>query len=237
LKSPQERIVRVSEGLENTVWETENASNLQRSLWTNRTVLGRTIAAAPYEICPQAIAGHIPMLLHAGNPQRICGICLGTGQTFGSLLSYDFSGLDVVEISKAVVHIAGTDFAAFNRNLLKDPRVRVHVEDGRNFIRFTSGIYDLITLEPPPPEEADIVNLYSREFYRLCRRRLGVDGILSQWLPIYNTTPEVTKPLPRMKRRHTIYRSCSISGISLHGHIRRPVAPTMPKKPFGMPRI
>ena len=193
LKSSQERIVRVSEGLENTVWETENSSNLQRSLWTNRTVLGRTLAVEPYEVCPQAIAGHIPMLLHAGNPQHICGICLGTGQTFGSLLSYDFSRLDVVEISRAVVHLAGTDFAAFNRNLLKDPRVRVHVDDGRNYIRFTSEKYDLITLEPPPPEEAGIVNLYSREFYRECRNRLSVDGVFSQWLPIYNTTPEVTK--------------------------------------------
>jgi spermidine synthase len=193
LKSPQERIVRVCEGLENTVWESENTFNLQRSLWTNRTVLGRTLAVAPYEVCPQAIAGHIPMLLHAGNPERICGICLGTGQTFGSLLSYDIQRLDVVEISKAVVRLAETDFTPFNRDLLKDPRVRVHVEDGRNFIRFTRETYDLITLEPPPPEETGIVNLYSREFYRECRSRLNENGVLSQWLPIYNTTPEVTK--------------------------------------------
>jgi spermidine synthase len=193
LKSPQERIVRVCEGLENTVWETENASNLQKSLWTNRTVLGRTLAVAPYEVSPQAIAGHIPMLLHAGNPQRICGICLGTGQTFASLLSYDIRSLAIVEISKTVVRLAGTDFAVYNGNLLQDPRVRVHVEDGRDFIRFTHETYDLITLEPPPPEEEGIVNLYSREFYRLCRKRLDADGMLSQWLPIYNTTPEVTK--------------------------------------------
>jgi len=193
LKSPQERIVRVCEGLENTVWETENMSNLQRSIWTNRTVLGRTLAAGPYEVCPQAIAGHIPMLLHTGNPQSICGICLGTGQTFGSFLSYDFKALDIVEISKDVVSAATTDFAQFNRELLKNPRVRVHVEDGRNYIRFSRGTYDLITLEPPPPEEAGIVNLYSLEFYRLCRKRLDENGMLSQWLPIYNTEPEVTK--------------------------------------------
>ena len=193
LKSPQEKIVRVCEGLENTVWETENTFNMQRSLWTNRTVLGRTLAVEPYEVCPQVIAGHIPMLMHAGHPECICGICLGTGQTFGSILSYDICSLDVVEISKKVVRLAGTDFTSFNRNLLEDSRVRVRVEDGRNFIRFSSGTFDLITLEPPPPEEAGIVNLYSREFYRGCRARLNADGMLSQWLPLYNVTPEVTK--------------------------------------------
>ena len=36
--------------------------------------------------------------------------------------------------------------------------------------------YDLITLEPPPPSAAGVVNLYSTEFYRLAATRLRPAG-------------------------------------------------------------
>ena len=34
---------------------------------------------------------------------------------------------------------------------LQDPRVRVHIEDGRQFLQATGRRFDLITGEPPPP--------------------------------------------------------------------------------------
>ena len=41
------------------------------------------------------------------------------------------------------------------------------------------------TTEPPPPNHAGVVNLYSREFYRLAARRLAPGGVITQWLPVF----------------------------------------------------
>ncbi|HIE30675.1 TPA: MFS transporter, partial [Candidatus Poribacteria bacterium] len=192
VKEPEEKIIFVEEGLENTVWVTVNQQNQQKSIWANKTVLGRTKAQGQFNIAPQPIQGHIPMLLHQGEPKNILAICLGTGQTFGSMLMYDIHKMDVVDISKTIVDTALKYFADYNGNLGKDARVTIIVEDGRNFIAHTKNMYDIISLEPSPPEEVGIVNLYTREFYQLSRKRLNRDGIMSQWLPLYNTRPDET---------------------------------------------
>jgi len=197
LKKPSEKITLVKEGLENTVWMTVNQQNQQKSIWANQTVLGRTRAKEPYGISPQIIAGHIPVLLHRGSPKEILAICLGTGQTFGSILSYDIEKIDVVEISKTIADIALEEFKDYNGDIGMDERATIIVEDGRNFVAHTRNMYDIITLEPSPPEEAGIVNLYTQEFYQSSKRRLNKDGIMSQWLPIYNTHPDETARIIR----------------------------------------
>jgi hypothetical protein len=60
----------------------------------------------------------------------------------------------------------------------------VHIEDGRFFLLTSTSDYDVITAEPPPPRGAGIINLYSREYFRLVRRRLTPGGITTHWLPV-----------------------------------------------------
>lgn len=48
---------------------------------------------------------------------------------------------------------------------LRDPRVQVHLEDGRFFLQTTDERFDLITGEPPPPRTPGTVNLYTREYF------------------------------------------------------------------------
>jgi hypothetical protein len=57
--------------------------------------------------------------------------------------------------------------------------------------------YDVITLEPPPPSAAGVVNLYSREFYELARARLGPGGLLAQWWPLATQNDEDSRALVR----------------------------------------
>jgi hypothetical protein len=64
------------------------------------------------------------------------------------------------------------------------------VDDGRNYLLTTRRRYDIITSEPMPPTFAGMVNLYSREYYQLARRRLAPGGVLAQWLPIHLVTRE-----------------------------------------------
>jgi spermidine synthase len=42
----------------------------------------------------------------------------------------------------------------------------------------------VVTLEPPPPHDAGIVNLYTEEFYALAKQRMRHGGVLAQWVPL-----------------------------------------------------
>ena len=64
----------------------------------------------------------------------------------------------------------------------------MHIEDGRQFLLLTTGRYDVITAEPPPPHNAGIVNLYSREYFDLVRERLVDGGVVTYWLPTRDLT-------------------------------------------------
>ena len=95
--------------------------------------------------------------------------------------------------------------------MLHDPRVAVHVNDGRQHLQMQPrAAYDLITLEPPPIVHAGVGALYSREFYALARTRLKPNGFLSQWLPVYQV-PEATAlgADPRVPGRVSRERSSS----------------------------
>ncbi|HVO25594.1 MAG TPA: fused MFS/spermidine synthase [Candidatus Margulisiibacteriota bacterium] len=123
---------------------------------------------------------HIPLLLHP-DPRRILNICFGVGNTLASVTTYPIERVDCVELSPGVVH-AAPFFVATNRDVLADPRVRLTIQDGRNFLLTSCDRYDVIRLDPPELHTAGVVNLYTREFYELARDHLAPGGIFSIWV-------------------------------------------------------
>jgi len=118
------------------------------------------------------------------DPRRALLICYGVGSTARALVrTPGLQSIDVVEISPTIVQGASVVFPDPSENPLRDPRVRVHVEDGRAFLTLTRERYDLITGEPPPPTNAGVVNLYSQEYFDLVRSRLAEGGFATYWLP------------------------------------------------------
>jgi hypothetical protein len=71
------------------------------------------------------------------------------------------------------------------------------VEDGRNYLQSGTTLYDIITAEPPPPREAGVVNLYSREYYEILKRRLTPGGLAVQWVPLSGQSVEESRALIR----------------------------------------
>lgn len=138
----------------------------------------------------------LPLLIHRGEPRAALVIGLGTGITAGALLAYDSLDRRVVaELLPAVVR-AASKFKG-NYAVTADPRVTLRLADGRRELLGSAVRYDLITLEPPPPSAAGVVNLYSRDFYALARQRLNPDGLLAQWLPLPTQNDEDTRSLVR----------------------------------------
>ena len=95
--------------------------------------------------------------------------------------------IDVVDISRDVLELGALAHPEPGSNPLDDPRVVAHVEDGRFFLLTRERRFDLITGEPPPPQSAGIVNLYTREYFQLVRDRLTEGGVASYWLPLDTT--------------------------------------------------
>jgi spermidine synthase len=126
--------------------------------------------------------GRLPMLLHP-DPQRALVICFGTGQTANAVRLERPDSLDIVELDPAVLRAAHLFDA--NHAVLEDPHVHPHVMDGRAWLRRTDHVYDVITLEPMPPNFAGVNSLYSEEFYRLAAARLAPGGVVAQWVPFH----------------------------------------------------
>ena len=95
---------------------------------------------------------------------------------------HDVNQIDIADLNRSVF-LLNRHFAPINGNVLRDPRIRLFVNDGRQFLNFTQTQYDFVTMEPPPPLQPGISRLYSLEFYQSVLKRLTPAGIVSQWLP------------------------------------------------------
>jgi spermidine synthase len=150
-------------------------------------VNGKTDASTSTDMPTQLMLGHLPLLLHS-EPRAVLVIGLGSGITAGAIARYPIARLDVVELEPAVVE-ASSYFAEANSNVLKNPRLRTVIADGRNFLLTTSEQYDIITSEPSNPWIGGVATLFSVEFFRLARAHLQPGGIMLQWLQGYNLDP------------------------------------------------
>lgn len=129
------------------------------------------------------------LLPQAAHPELrdACLVCYGTGSTAAALVRDPrLRRLDVIDISPDVLELDAIVRPARETSPLTDPRVTVHVEDGRFFLAATRQEYDLITAEPPPPKLAGVVNLYTREYFELVRARLRPGGFCTHWLPVHS---------------------------------------------------
>ncbi len=155
----------------------------------------------------------LPLMIHRGTPRSALVIGAGTGITAGALLAWP--GLDhrvVAELLPAVLR-AVPSFSG-NYHMSTDPRMEIRLRDGRRELLRSAEHYDLITLEPPPPSAAGVVNLYSSDFYRLAASRLQSGGIVAQWLPIATQNEEDTRSL--IKSFVQVFPHASLWTTELH---------------------
>ena len=129
----------------------------------------------------------LPLAFLDRPPQNALVVCFGMGTTYRSMLSW---GIDstVVELVPSVPKLFGY-FHSDGPTLVKSPRSHIVIDDGRRFLERTTGQYDAIMIDPPPPiGTAGSSLLYSREFYTTVKKRLRPDGILQQWFAVGDRT-------------------------------------------------
>lgn len=179
------RLLFYKDGISATVSVHQQADHL--SLKIN----GKVDASNKVDLHTQLMLGHLPLLIHP-DARRVLVIGLGSGMTAGAVALHPVQAIDVIEIEPAVVEAAGF-FAKENRQVLKDPRVRLAIADGRNFLLATPRRYDVLISEPSNPWMRGIGSLFSLEFYELAASRLAPQGIVCQWIHAYGLFPEDLK--------------------------------------------
>lgn len=189
-------IVGVREGLTETIVYVERklaGEHLDYRMLTNHhSMAGTGWEARRY----MKLYTWLPVALHP-EPKSALLISYGCGQTAKSLTdTASFEQIHVVDISKDVVEMNAVVFPP-DAIPTADPRLEVHIDDGRWFLQNTRQRFDLITSEPPPPENVGVVNLYTREYFQLLHDRLEDGGFVTYWLPLHSLSDQSAKAILR----------------------------------------
>jgi len=175
-KQPNDKLLYYKEGAGATVAVPQHPNRI-KVLAINGAV---TAMAEYYDLRVHKMLGYLPLLLH-GNAQNALVIGLGMGVTAQSLIQPAINQVDCVEICPEVIGAAAKCFSYENHNVLEDSKLKVIIEDGRNHLFITDKKYDIITSNAVHVRHSG--NLYTRDFYEICKRKLKDDGIMCQWLP------------------------------------------------------
>jgi len=178
------------EGMSSSVAVTEVEGGIR-----NLHVGGKIVASTePQDMGLQRMLGHLTALLHDGDPRSVLVVGFGAGVTAGSFVTYpEVERIVIVEIEPLITREANAWFTEVNHDVLSDPRVEVVHDDARHFLFTTDERFDVITADPIHPWMKGAAALYTTEYFELARDRLRPGGVVTQWVPLYESTTEVVK--------------------------------------------
>ena len=135
----------------------------------------------------ERMLGHIPALLHP-HPRSVLIVGVGAGVTAGALSIHpEVERIVICEIEPVVPAGARAFFGRENHHVFDDPRVEVIFDDARHFLQTTTEKFDIITTDPIHPWVRGAATLYSLEYLHIARDHLNPGGIVTQWVPLYET--------------------------------------------------
>ena len=76
---------------------------------------------------------------------------------------------------------------------MHDPRTQIVYDDARHFVLTTKEKFDIITSDPIHPWVKGTATLYSKEYFELVKQHLNPGGVVTQWVPLYESDFETVK--------------------------------------------
>jgi spermidine synthase len=147
------------------------------------------------------MAGSLP-LVYKPDARRVANIGLGSGLTAHTVLgSPSVERVDTVEIEAAMT-VGAHAFGTRVERTFNDPRSKIHLEDAKTFFAQQKLAYDVIIAEPSNPWVSGVSSLFSEEFYRTIGNHLTDDGVLVQWLQLYEFNDDLTLSVFRGLNRY-----------------------------------
>ncbi|HSP66264.1 MAG TPA: fused MFS/spermidine synthase [Bryobacteraceae bacterium] len=141
----------------------------------------------------ERMMGHVPALLHP-SPKSVLVVGFGAGVTAGSFTRYpELENLVICELEPYIPPASTQYFGKENYEVLHNAHTRMVYDDARHYIFTTRDKFDVITTDPIHPWVKGTSVLYSKEYYELVKQHLNPDGVVAQWLPIYDSDPDTIK--------------------------------------------
>jgi spermidine synthase len=119
------------------------------------------------------------IMIHSENPKSILLIGGGFNGIINEILKYNVNIIDYVEIDPELIEFAKNYLPVREKQNLTDPKVRIIEGDGRDYIKNTNRIYDLIILNTGEPSTTGLNRYYTIEFYNECYSKLSAEGIMA----------------------------------------------------------
>jgi spermidine synthase len=171
------------------LWRGQRLVATRNSVYGNLAVVGTEGSLSVYEngvvlfTVPDPAAAeeavHYALLEHP-SPRSLLLIGGGLNGSIAQALRHaTLERVDYVELDPAILDLAREYFPSEWRALQSDPRVHVHVTDGRLFLKTTQSAFDIIIVNLPEPQNAQLNRFYTVEFFREASRKLTPTGLLS----------------------------------------------------------
>ncbi|HWC99643.1 MAG TPA: fused MFS/spermidine synthase [Candidatus Sulfopaludibacter sp.] len=173
-------------------------SSIAISQWSDGAiqfhVSGKVEASTePYDMRLQRMLGHLPALVHP-KPKSVLIVGFGAGVTAGSFVTHpSISRIVICEMEPLIPPTATQYFAKENYNVMNDPRTQIFYDDARHFVGTTQEKFDIITSDPIHPWVKGSATLYSKEYFELVKQHLNPGGVVTQWVPLYESSMETVK--------------------------------------------
>jgi spermidine synthase len=150
-------------------------------------------SSQPQDMRLQRMLGHLTTLVPA-NPRSVLVVACGAAVTAGAAsIDPRVERLTIAEIEPLVPSVVAKYFSEQNFDVVNNPKVTVAIDDGRHFLATSKEKYDAITSDPFDPWVKGAANLYTKEFWELAKQHLNPGGVVTVWVPLYDSTMAVAK--------------------------------------------
>jgi spermidine synthase len=150
-------------------------------------------SSVPRDMRLQRMLGHLTTLTPA-HPRSVLVIGCGAGITAGAVsIDPRVERVTIVEIEKLVPQAAAAYFSEQNFDVLRNPKAKVRIDDGRHYLLTAKERFDAITIDPLDPWAKGAANVYTEEFFAAMKHHLNPGGVVTMYIQLFETTPEAVK--------------------------------------------
>jgi len=150
-------------------------------------------SSQPQDMRLQRMLGHLTTLVPA-NPKSVLVVACGAAVTAGAAsIDPRVEHLTIAEIEPLVPRHVARYFNEQNFDVIDNPKVTVAIDDGRHYLTTSKQKFDAITSDPFDPWVKGAANLYTKEFWEIAKQHLNPGGVVTVWVPLYDSTLPVAK--------------------------------------------